>query len=108
MKMPTGEHIVSTFGNVERIHFVGIGGTGMSGIAEVLSNLGYKVSGSDIKESAVTQRLADLGVTVTIGHKRGNFTKVDVVVASTAIDRSNEEIDQAYINRIPVIPRAEM
>lgn len=80
----------------------------MSGIAEVLSNLGYKVSGSDIKESAVTQRLADLGVAITIGHKRENVTNVDVVVASTAIGRGNEEIDQAYLNRIPVIPRAEM
>ncbi|MCX7097113.1 MAG: UDP-N-acetylmuramate--L-alanine ligase [Methylococcales bacterium] len=108
MKFPKSAHITSTLGNIERIHFVGIGGTGMSGIAEVLLNLGYKVSGSDIKESAVTQRLADLGVVVNIGHKRENVTKVDVVVASTAIDRSNEEIDQAYISRIPVIPRAEM
>lgn len=108
MKFPNSTHIAPTLGNIERIHFVGIGGTGMSGIAEVLSNLGYKVSGSDIKESPVTQRLADLGVKVTIGHKRENVTKVDVVVASTAIDRSNEEIDQAYLNRIPVIPRAEM
>jgi UDP-N-acetylmuramate--alanine ligase len=108
MSFSDNAHITSTFGNIERIHFVGIGGTGMCGIAEVLSNLGYKVSGSDIKESNVTQRLADLGVTITIGHKRENVTKVDVVVASTAIDRSNEEIDQAYLNRIPVIPRAEM
>jgi UDP-N-acetylmuramate--alanine ligase len=100
--------MVSTLGNVKRIHFVGVGGTGMSGIAEVLSNLGYQVSGSDIKESPVTERLAGLGVIITIGHKRENVTDVDVVVSSTAIDRSNEEIDQAYINRIPVIPRAEM
>jgi UDP-N-acetylmuramate--alanine ligase len=108
MKTPTGKHIASTLGNIKRIHFVGVGGTGMSGIAEVLSNLGYQVSGSDIKESTVTQRLGELGVTITIGHKRENITNVDVVVASTAIDRSNEEIDQAYLNRIPVIPRAEM
>ena len=108
MKFSNSEHIASTLGNIERIHFVGIGGTGMSGIAEVLTNLGYKVSGSDIKESAVTQRLADLGVTVTIGHKRENVTNADVVVASSAIDRNNEEIDEAYLNRIPVIPRAEM
>lgn len=108
MKFSDNAHNTSTLGNIERIHFVGIGGTGMCGIAEVLSNLGYKVSGSDIKESNVTQRLADLGVKITIGHKRENITKVDVVVASTAIDRSNEEIDQAYLNRIPVIPRAEM
>ena len=108
MKISAGTHIASTLGNIKRIHFVGVGGTGMSGIAEVLSNLGYQVSGSDIKESAVTQRLAELGVIITIGHKRENVTNVDVVVASTAIDRSNEEIDQAYLNRIPVIPRAEM
>lgn len=108
MKTPTGKHIASTLGNIKRIHFVGVGGTGMSGIAEVLSNLGYQVSGSDIKESTVTQRLGELGVIITIGHKRKNITNVDVVVASTAIDRSNEEIDQAYLNRIPVIPRAEM
>ena len=108
MKTPNSVHIASTLGNIKRIHFVGIGGTGMSGIAEVLANLGYTISGSDIKESAVTKRLADLGLTIRIGHRRENVTKVDVVVVSTAIDRSNEEIDQAYINRIPVIPRAEM
>ncbi len=95
-------------GNIDRIHFVGVGGTGMSGIAEVLCNLGYQVSGSDIKESPVTQRLAGLGITINIGHKRENVAQADVVVASSAIDRSNEEIDEAYLNRIPVIPRAEM
>lgn len=85
--------LVQTLGNIERIHFVGIGGTGMSGIAEVLSNLGYTVSGSDIKESTVTQHLAELGIKIVIGHQRANIANVDVVVASTAIDRSNEEID---------------
>jgi UDP-N-acetylmuramate--alanine ligase len=108
MKIPSSAQVGTTFGNIERIHFVGVGGTGMSGIAEVLHNLGYKVSGSDIKESAATQRLADLGLTITIGHKRENVAKADVVVASTAINRGNEEIDQAYLSRIPVIPRAEM
>lgn len=100
--------IVSLLGNIERIHFVGVGGTGMSGIAEVLCNLGYSVSGSDMKASAVTQRLADLGITITIGHQREAVAGVDVVVASTAIDRKNVEIDEAYHRRIPVIPRAEM
>ncbi|MGZ8190192.1 MAG: UDP-N-acetylmuramate--L-alanine ligase [Methylococcaceae bacterium] len=100
--------IATALGNIDRIHFVGIGGTGMSGIAEVLANLGYQVSGSDIKESPATERLAGLGVAITIGHKRENITQVDVVVVSSAIDRSNEEVDEAYINRIPVIPRAEM
>lgn len=96
------------FGNIKWIHFVGIGGTGMCGIAEVLFNLGYSVSGSDIKESAVTQRLAELGVVIEIGHKRENIKQADVVVVSSAIDRSNDEVDEAYLNRIPVIPRAEM
>ena len=96
------------FSDVERIHFVGIGGTGMSGIAEVLVNLGYQVSGSDIKESVVTRRLAEMGVTIFIGHQRNNVRNVDVVVASSAVDRSNMEVDSAYESRIPVIPRAEM
>ncbi len=96
------------FGNIKWIHFVGIGGTGMCGIAEVLFNLGYTVSGSDIKESSVTQRLVELGVKVEIGHKRENIKQADVVVVSSAIDRSNDEVDEAYLNRIPVIPRAEM
>jgi UDP-N-acetylmuramate--alanine ligase len=96
------------FGNIKWIHFVGIGGTGMCGIAEVLHNLGYTVSGSDIKESAVTQRLAELGLTIAIGHKRENIKQADVVVVSSAVDRSNPEVDEAYLNRIPVIPRAEM
>ncbi len=96
------------FGDVKWIHFVGIGGTGMCGIAEVLFNLGYTVSGSDIKASAVTQRLVELGVKVMIGHKRENVKEADVVVVSSAVDRSNDEVDEAYLNRIPVIPRAEM
>ena len=95
MNGPVSSQLTTTFGNIKRIHFIGIGGTGMCGIAEVLSNLGYQVSGSDIKESSVTQRLDELGVTITIGHNRENVTDVDVVVASTAIDRANEEIDQA-------------
>ena len=82
MRIPEkGTQVVSTLGNIKRIHFVGVGGTGMSGIAEVLLNLGYQVSGSDIKESSVTQRLADLGVIINIGHQRENVTDVDVVVA---------------------------
>ncbi len=98
----------SPLGAVQRIHFVGIGGTGMSGIAEVLLNLGYVISGSDIKESATTERLTKLGISVTIGHQRENITQVDVVVVSSAIDRKNPEVDEAYQQRIPVIPRAEM
>ncbi|MDO9142091.1 MAG: UDP-N-acetylmuramate--L-alanine ligase [Methylobacter sp.] len=108
MNRPNKQLPTQALGNIDRIHFVGVGGTGMSGIAEVLSNLGYQVSGSDIKESAVTQRLAGLGVAINIGHKRENIAAVDVVVASSAIDRSNAEIDEAYLQKIPVIPRAEM
>ena len=96
------------FSNIERIHFVGIGGTGMSGIAEVLVNLGYQVSGSDIRESGVMKRLARMGVTVFIDHQRDNVRNADVVVTSSAVDRSNIEVESAYENRIPVIPRAEM
>jgi UDP-N-acetylmuramate--alanine ligase len=108
MNNANGNMPTSMLGNIKRIHFIGIGGTGMSGIAEVLLNLGYNVSGSDVKESAVTQRLAELGIVICIGHNRENVAQVDVVVASSAIDRSNDEIDEAYLNRIPVIPRAEM
>jgi UDP-N-acetylmuramate--alanine ligase len=108
MNFPNIQMPTQVLGTIDRIHFVGIGGTGMSGIAEVLSNLGYQVSGSDIKESAVTERLAGLGITVHIGHQRKNISQIDVVVVSSAIDRTNEEVDEAYLNRIPVIPRAEM
>ncbi|MGR9100992.1 MAG: UDP-N-acetylmuramate--L-alanine ligase [Gammaproteobacteria bacterium] len=108
MNKPQHAITLQEMGHIERVHFVGIGGTGMSGIAEVLLNLGFEVSGSDIKESAVTRRLADLGVAIKIGHARENVENADVVVASSAVDRSNEEIDAALLNRVPVIPRAEM
>jgi len=98
----------AAFASIERIHFVGIGGTGMSGIAEVLFNLGYRVSGSDIKENAATRRLAALGVKIFIGHDSCHIKNADVVVASSAVDKTNPEIDSAYKQRIPIIPRAEM
>ncbi len=96
------------FAKLQRIHFVGIGGIGMSGIAEVLINLGYKVSGSDLKHSAVTERLEALGATVFEGHRAGNITGAEVVVTSSAIDKKNPEVLEAQANHIPVIPRAEM
>jgi UDP-N-acetylmuramate--alanine ligase len=96
------------FAKIQRIHFVGIGGIGMSGIAEVLLNLGYKVSGSDLKTSGVTQRLASLGATVFEGHHADNVTAAEVVVASSAISPENPEISQARALHIPVIQRAEM
>jgi len=95
-------------GDIQHIHFVGVGGTGMSGIAEVLCNLGYAVSGSDIKESVVTKRLQAAGITLFIGHNASNVAIADVVVTSTAVDKNNPEVKQAHENRIPVIPRAEM
>jgi UDP-N-acetylmuramate--alanine ligase len=93
---------------IQRIHFVGIGGSGMGGIAEVLVNLGYEVQGSDLKGNAVTQRLARLGVTVFIGHNAEHLGSADVVVVSSAVSRSNPEVAAALAKRIPVVPRAEM
>lgn len=93
---------------VKRVHFVGIGGTGMCGIAEVLHNLGYQVSGSDQSESATTKQLKELGITVFHGHHAENVENVDVVVTSTAINRDNPEVKAALDEHIPVIPRAMM
>jgi UDP-N-acetylmuramate--alanine ligase len=95
-------------GKTRRIHFVGVGGIGMSGIAELLANLGYVVSGSDAKRSAVTDRLESLGVTVRVGHAAPNVGEADVVVYSSAVRPENPEVAEASRRRIPVIPRAEM
>ncbi len=95
-------------GRVRRIHFVGIGGAGMSGIAEVLLNLGYRVSGSDLKESPATRRLQELGATVRIGHAAGHVARADAVVTSSAVNEDNPEVRAARDARIPVVPRAEM
>ncbi len=96
------------FAKIQRIHFVGMGGIGMSGIAEVLLNLGYKISGSDLKSSAVTQRLASLGATTFEGHVAENVQGADVVVTSSAIATDNPEVAEARKLHIPVIQRAEM
>jgi UDP-N-acetylmuramate--alanine ligase len=96
------------FGKIKRIHFVGIGGIGMSGIAELLLNLGYEVSGSDLKETLVTERLSALGGRVYHGHHREHVTGADVVVYSSAVKIENPEIAEAKDHYIPVIPRAEM
>ena len=90
------------------IHFVGIGGIGMSGIAEVLLNLGYQVSGSDLKETDVTRRLATLGGRIQMGHASENVADADVVVVSSAVRPDNPEVVAARARDIPVIPRAEM
>ncbi len=93
---------------VRRIHFVGIGGVGMSGIAQVLLNLGYKVSGSDLKLTEVTRRLAAAGAKISKGHKAGHIRKAEVVVTSTAVSMANPEVRAARAKGIPVIPRVEM
>ena len=93
---------------VDRIHFVGIGGSGMSGIAEVLVNLGYEVQGSDLKPNPVTERLTDLGARIVFGHAAENVGEADVVVISSAVSQENPEVVAALAKRIPVVPRAEM
>ncbi|MDO8990649.1 MAG: UDP-N-acetylmuramate--L-alanine ligase [Sideroxyarcus sp.] len=93
---------------IKHIHFVGIGGSGMNGIAEVLLNLGFKVSGSDLSESAVTQRLQSLGAKVFLGHNEKNLTSADAVVTSTAVKADNPEVVAAREQRIPIVPRAVM
>ncbi|MDE0271257.1 MAG: UDP-N-acetylmuramate--L-alanine ligase [Gammaproteobacteria bacterium] len=99
---------VPGMGRVRRVHFVGIGGAGMSGIAEVMRNLGYAVSGSDLRQSPATERLAALGATVHVGHAAEQVAGADVVVRSSAVEESNPEIASAHERRIPVVARAEM
>src|SRR5690606_37914150 len=93
---------------VKRIHFVGIGGAGMCGIAEVLLNLGYQISGSDMKASSTTERLQKLGATIFVGHAPANIESSDVVVCSSAVNETNPEIAAARAARVPVVRRAEM
>jgi len=93
---------------IRRMHFVGIGGAGMNGIAEVVANQGFEVSGSDLNESGVTRRLKGLGVKISIGHDAAHVKGVDVLVVSTAIPENNPEVRAARAARIPVVPRAEM
>ena len=93
---------------VKNIHFVGIGGAGMSGIAEVLANLGFGVSGSDLADNATTRRLADLGVRTVVGHDSANIAGADAVVVSTAVKEDNPEVVAARENKVPVVPRAQM
>jgi UDP-N-acetylmuramate--alanine ligase len=99
---------VNVLGKTRRIHFVGIGGIGMSGIAELLANLGYRVSGSDEKAGETTERLASLGVAISVGHRAENVGEVDVVVFSSAVRADNPELVVARDRRVPVIPRAEL
>jgi len=92
----------------ESVHFVGIGGIGMSGIAEVLNNLGYEVHGSDLRDTETTRRLRELGINIKLGHNADNLTNANVVVTSSAVSTDNPEVEAARKLAIPVIPRAEM
>lgn len=96
------------YGKIKRIHFVGIGGIGMSGIAEVLLNLGYTVSGSDLRESDTVKRLRDLGAVISVGHSSENVEGAGVIVISSAVNETNPEVIEARKRGIPVIPRAQM
>lgn len=99
---------IPTMRRIQNIHFIGVGGVGMSGIAEVLCNQGYNVSGSDMKASVTTDRLAKLGVEIFIGHQESNVKNAHVIVVSSAIDASNPEIQWGREHRIPIVRRAEM
>jgi UDP-N-acetylmuramate--alanine ligase len=96
------------FKRIQKIHFVGIGGVGMSGIAEVLLNQGYQITGSDLKLSPVTERLVSLGATIFEGHRAESLNSADVVVTSSAVRVDNPEVMEAHRRQIPIIPRAEM
>jgi UDP-N-acetylmuramate--alanine ligase len=102
------DNVDKLLGRIKHIHFVGIGGAGMSGIAEVLHNLGYTVSGSDKSENKVTRRLHGLGINVVQGHAQAHINGSDVVVFSSAVAQDNPELKEARMRRIPIIPRAEM
>jgi UDP-N-acetylmuramate--alanine ligase len=111
MNAPRSERRVEVNDRMRRIntiHFVGIGGSGMGGIAEVLINLGYRVQGSDLRANAVTERLRKLGASISIGHAAQNVAGADVVVVSSAVAQANPEVVVALERRIPVVPRAEM
>ncbi|SES99770.1 UDP-N-acetylmuramate--L-alanine ligase [Thalassotalea agarivorans] len=108
MSTVIGQMKIPEMRRVKRIHFVGIGGAGMGGIAEVLLNEGYQISGSDIAENQVVRRLRDLGAQIAIGHQAKNIDGASVIVVSTAIDNTNPEINAASEQRIPVVRRAEM
>ena len=93
---------------VKNVHFVGIGGVGMSGIAEVMMNLGYHVTGSDIAESDTTRHLAEMGATIWLGHDASHVAGADAVVISSAVHEENPEVVEARAQHIPVVPRAVM
>ena len=108
LPLTTPRYAAETMGRVRHLHFVGIGGAGMNGIAQVMLNLGYAVSGSDIRQSAATRRLAEQGAVVHIGHASEYVAGADAVVISSAVNEDNPEVQAAREQRIPVVPRAEM
>ena len=103
-----GADMIARMRRINRVHFVGIGGSGMSGIAEVMLNLGYQIQGSDLKSNAQVERLGGLGAKIFIGHARQNIRGVDAVVVSSAVDETNPEVAAARKQRLPVVSRAEM
>ena len=108
LRVITPRYAAESMGRIRRLHFVGIGGAGMNGIAQVMLNLGYQVSGSDLKQNAATMRLAEQGAKVFIGHDGTQVVEVDAVVISSAVNEDNPEVRAARERRIPVVPRAEM
>lgn len=108
MDKAIGHYEIPEMRRIRRIHFIGIGGAGMSGIAEVLLNQGYEISGSDIKASSVTERLQSKGATIFIGHNESNILDADVVVNSSAVKQDNPEMTSARERRVPIVRRAEM
>ena len=108
MHSAANRHVIPEMRRINKLHFVGIGGAGMCGVAEVLLNQGYKISGSDLKESRNTVRLASMGAEIFFGHDAKNVENADVVVYSSAIDERNPEIKKAIKDSKPLIARAEM
>ena len=106
--MPSSPVFIPEMRRIKVIHFIGIGGAGMCGIAEVLLNQGYQVSGSDIQQTQNTKRLSELGATVFIGHSNDNIKNANVVVISAAINKDNSELLAAMRAQLPIVPRAEM
>ena len=100
--------MITRMRRINRVHFIGIGGSGMSGIAEVMLSLGYRVCGSDLKRNNAVKRLEAQGATVFIGHDAANVESADAVVVSSAVDETNPEVVAAHELLLPVVPRAEM
>ncbi|MGV6826046.1 MAG: UDP-N-acetylmuramate--L-alanine ligase [bacterium] len=107
LQLPS-RYTAETMGRMRRLHFIGIGGAGMNGIAQVMLNLGYEISGSDIRANAATKRLQDQGAAIMIGHDADNVANTDAVIISSAVKEDNAEVVAARAARIPVVPRAEM